>query len=657
MSTLKFCVFFLFSALGLAFLQKGMEQYPYFISWDMDLITAIDLLRLQDGHTPLHINHPGLGMYLLLKPLLWVSHQFELVEAWGYAGLAEFKNPMLGVAQIVNWVRSFNPFLSTGMALAFWLAFQNFFGRWGFWLGLLVFLQIIFSPSLWGFHLATNRTEFFSLFYTSLAFLALSTILRVQSSAKEGSERTRYIFYVLLALAFLTKIQVLFIGVALLLFLDIDLSTRINLKSIASKISVSRALVFWGLMILLSFAIPIPRNYATFSSYYLPNVFFILWFLVMGIFYLNFSRRFLMESMSRPRSFVRALMTSPRGFLLAQRQSRSLSGRPLAFFEFAWVVGFMFFTALLLNVNQEGLKSIFYYFKIFFLRLSAYNTVSNSTEFYINNILSNLNYHMAPLIGLAALVILAVYKTRRIPKLLIAVLVLVSLNLVLGTRAGLQDAIWNELFLLITLGLICFKYLDHQLGKGVLFLILIFTLGFRLSQFESRPPFLNLSGTIWYSDSERFAHNVYQEEKNLFLYQNLMNTHFLNLDKDLQRKYLRQAEAVSEVQALAKKTWISPSGKLKNIGILHEAPTLELQDALILGSAKSSEVKLYLEDNRDYWLLASSDHPIDSLCVHSANAIDSNITIYKLKSLESDFQCVIYNKAETQIHLVTASTY
>lgn len=668
MSTFRFCILFVACAFSLSLLISGVYQYPYFISWDMDLITAIDLLRIHDNLIPLHINHPGLGMYMVLKPALWVAHQLGMVEVGGYKDLGQFINPMLGVSQLVEWCRGFNPYLLVGMGLATWLAVWNFFGTAGFWLGIVIFFNFVFSPSLWNFHLPVNRTEFYSLFYLSLAFLTLSELMKKNSTlSPKKAMWLRYLCLAFIALAITTKIQALLVVVFLLVILDRFLSQQLILKSsMAQYFGPKIALFFWGgTVVVCMVLVSIPSNFATFVKSYKPNVFFFAWGLWLLLFYFNITRTMIVGILYHPISFVRSLMTSPKSFLKLWQSKKTLQSKNLAFFEFSWMTGLILIGAAFVNTGWQGATSFFYHFKIFFLRINDYNTVSRSLNNYIGAISWQLQYHWVVIVGLVLLSAFILHKNKKNFLLLSVLGGLLVLNLIVGTRNNPQDALWNELFWLWGLVLICVVFLDKK--KSIIFLLICFApaLGVKFLLLNRMPPFTQLSSLEWYSENLRFTQRVYEEKGDFYTI--IMNERFVNLDIGLQKQLLRQAEAPFGLQALTKKTWLSPEASLANVGILKKGAYFNSEkiwtddstpEMMILGRT-FEDATFYLEENRDYWLMAESLTELNSDCIKNT-AVDFGKSAFKIYKMERDSKtrrCLVSNPSGRTFYLLSNASY
>ncbi len=206
-------------ALLLVGYMAAMRHYPYYFLWDMDLTTALDLLLIQDGELPAHINHTGFGLYLFSKAFHTLACGVGWVSIQNFADLHTALNPFPAMAELVTAMRLTLPFISMAQVLAMWLLFALLF-RPGPALGLALLLFLGIRES--GFFSATMiRSSPISVLCWTVALILLVQATR----AKRPNARSLCLFAVgvLLGLCFINKLQSAFCVVMagfFMLFLD-----------------------------------------------------------------------------------------------------------------------------------------------------------------------------------------------------------------------------------------------------------------------------------------------------------------------------------------------------------------------------------------------------------------------------------------------------
>lgn len=200
---LELIAIFIFVVVVFSSLKEANQAYPYYLSWDMDLITSIDLLMIQSQKLHVHFAHPGTGLYLILKPIHYVANQLGLVNTLNLSDLSAAHNPSLAMAQVTAFARVVSPFIVTFICI--FLSFTVFLtGQSSIFFRFLV-LALIFS-GYWVIQQATFiRTETFAWLHLSLA------ILFAMLAAKSRSPNKKNIFLglvgIFFGLTYYTKIQ------------------------------------------------------------------------------------------------------------------------------------------------------------------------------------------------------------------------------------------------------------------------------------------------------------------------------------------------------------------------------------------------------------------------------------------------------------------
>ena len=113
----EFFILSLFILVSFNFLMWANQFYPYYLSWDMDLISSIDLMIIQSQRLHVQFSHPTTGMYMILKPVYYIAWKLGAVDTLTLSDLAQALNPSLAMAQVTNFARSISPFIITIIAV------------------------------------------------------------------------------------------------------------------------------------------------------------------------------------------------------------------------------------------------------------------------------------------------------------------------------------------------------------------------------------------------------------------------------------------------------------------------------------------------------------------------------------------------------------
>ena len=153
-----------FAALKLA----GM--YPFYYSWDMDLTILQDMLLLQDDQLPTHYIHPGFGMNYVLFWVYDIAQNLGLITKVSIANFGEALQPLLVIAEQMDFLRQVNAIFCIMLAVVFWQALSLMFPS-SKWRSTLLLVLCLLMPSLWNYDIALIRTETYSLLFWTMALL------------------------------------------------------------------------------------------------------------------------------------------------------------------------------------------------------------------------------------------------------------------------------------------------------------------------------------------------------------------------------------------------------------------------------------------------------------------------------------------------------
>jgi hypothetical protein len=365
---------------------------PFWQAWDMDLITAVDLLRLGSGLIPQHINHTGFGMYLPLHAA-WELSPLVIMDLGSWLATSV---PLYPLADIISWLRLLTTFAGTVLVMATWSAMPR----------LALVALLVTLPSLWLTPLLVVRTELWAVMWYALAFATI---------AHARSTRAVCAGFFLAGLGFITKYQGLFLhaGLVLLVFQRFPPAQWPRLPRRAPALAVLGVFFLLGFCSFLSY---VPNQFATFSKATAPNVFFLT-----GL----------------------AILCLP---LLRTPWARF--GGP-AWWAVAGVMAVFplhFFMGLDFSVAWEYLV---FDWRMLFVRISKPAIAAARAD---NILLWSLQHHAGLLLLWTALAIRHWRRANsgaRIFVGLYAALILVSLRLV--TRGHIQDAMWNDFLILFGL--------------------------------------------------------------------------------------------------------------------------------------------------------------------------------------------------------------
>lgn len=195
----------LLAFISLTIFQHNVDRYPYYAMDDMDQLTALDVLLMRGGVLPDHITHPTAGMYVLLTLTHRVGYFLNLVHLRDFHGVETWANPLLGTAELIDFLRAHLPFLAVGSSMLLAMAVVCAAGA-SPWLIAPIFICIAASRAL-AFHTLIFRTDSFALFYAAAA-----AALAVSAVAKESRRTAAALSIgagVLAGFAFTSKVQII----------------------------------------------------------------------------------------------------------------------------------------------------------------------------------------------------------------------------------------------------------------------------------------------------------------------------------------------------------------------------------------------------------------------------------------------------------------
>ena len=201
-------VLFLTTLLGMYSADRAL---PFYFNWDTDASVVVDVILINSGLFPEHINHPSYGAYSLLSLVLNIS-SFIVPTGSFASSLADFQSNCLdplkcleNTTTLLQFVTRFLLFLSVFLfATSMFFVFQSRI--------ISISVLVIFLMDE-GFSYSQHilKSETFSL---SFFLISLSCIFIFFKSSK----RIYFIFAGILAgLVFFTKVQFLFYSIFLLL--------------------------------------------------------------------------------------------------------------------------------------------------------------------------------------------------------------------------------------------------------------------------------------------------------------------------------------------------------------------------------------------------------------------------------------------------------
>ncbi len=433
-------------------------NYPYYFIWDMDYVTSLDLVLIQSGLLPDHINHTCFGMYLFLFFSQKITHFLDIVSVLNLEDVAGSLNPIAAMAELTDFIRLHSPFLAIGVAVLLCMALQRVFAmsRWY----VLVFLAVLGTQESFTYNSSMIRTELYSVFYFSGA------VLTVALAAKSSSSLRRWLLLLLTGLlsglSFLTKIQSLFYIASLPFLLGFIFSFfreekgqvhRDLTKNGAYRILVLSLInvVTFLYLFICSYLTTIPPGTRTWAaSWGVTPLSFFFFFALLSLFLIELFFYLKGKTSSEIFRYSAIFSVLAAGFLLS------------------FALHFLLFSNAALS-----LRYLLYDFKAIFLRRSASQYLQYKGFFsYFSNLLSYISYNpvlFVTNIVLTGLVVFGyLYDFVRITKRQLLLCLIVSVfayvNIAVGVRFMLRDILWAE-SLINFLSLLYFAILVSRAGR------------------------------------------------------------------------------------------------------------------------------------------------------------------------------------------------
>ncbi|WP_441256343.1 hypothetical protein [Bradyrhizobium sp. 482_C4_N1_8] len=253
----------LLSAVSFFVFRHNTAHHPYYATHDMDQVTALDVLLVQGGVLPDQVTHPAAGMYLMLSWSQWLGWLVGLVQMRDYTAIYTWANPLLGVAELIEFLRAHLAVLAVATALLFTFAVAKV-TKGGSLFVIFVFLCFAGSRSL-AYQTILFRTDLFALFYVSCSLFA--------AVAAVGANRTWRSFALTIAsgifsgLAFTTKVQIIPIIAAvpllalLMMLRESSLSAFSQFPRRSNQVVAACSITLYVALVALSFFIELPEQF------------------------------------------------------------------------------------------------------------------------------------------------------------------------------------------------------------------------------------------------------------------------------------------------------------------------------------------------------------------------------------------------------------
>ncbi len=272
-------MFFLFAVLFSVY--SGVSHhYPFYFMWDMDQVVVVDSLVMNKGLLPVHIHHPGFGMYLLLKIIVNIAGAFHFLSTINFSDIEHSLNPILGVAELSVFLRMVSAWIALAVVGMLWgaiaIQMQSNFAR------LVAFLVLATQSSLI-YHTSMIRTELYAIFYWSAAVLAVSFASITDSHKKRVVGLT--LAGIFAGLTYLSKVQALFY-VAIIPFLFVFLyesNHEISVENVKVQPKVLKRVSLFNFLITIFLLVGARFRQAdgqTFTNSYEFNVFGMFFILI-----------------------------------------------------------------------------------------------------------------------------------------------------------------------------------------------------------------------------------------------------------------------------------------------------------------------------------------------------------------------------------------
>lgn len=417
------------------------RDFPYYFTWDMDLVTCLDTVFIHSDRLPQHLNHPSFGMYLMMFFTEQLGHWSGSISVLSLDELSRALNPLAAMAELTTFLRMHSPFLAVGLILFLWFSLCSFFDLSG-WLRLLL-LGILGMQESLVYHVTMIRSEFYSVFYWSAAVALLSLGLRVRTSGAKAA--CMLVGGMAAGLCLLTKLQgmpyLLALGPILILQVSVfghgrdsgDTVRRQEGARVAQILSLFNIAAFLALAA-LSYNVVSDSKDTVYSalhyrSFITPSGPLLLTiFVVLLVMQRVLSTKKLTSSIAFQLSWYFTLISA--GFILSFAFHFLLYGE----FDLSW-------------------RLLLYDFKVVFFRGKYWETTRFLDRVQYYGVY--LKYNAVPFLVLIGLnILLALGSTRRwlalTRKQLLLCCVLTAFvlaNIVISTRPILRDNLWREILM------------------------------------------------------------------------------------------------------------------------------------------------------------------------------------------------------------------
>lgn len=461
------------------------NTFPFYFSWDMDLIVIQDLLLMQNNQLPTHLNHPGLGMYWLLFWMQDIAQMTGLITEVSIANLGNSLEPLLIVAEQMEFIRVVNALYCILLSLISWKVVTSVapLNKWQSTLSLVVFLII---PGIWRYDIPLVRTETYSLIFWALALLF---------TIKAARENIKFNIYTIAAgffaaLSFFTKIQSFFlVGLLPIIFLiilgDKKVSNTVLTKPFRFWLYLLVFLALCGLSILYWG----PRHIVTFASAYWPNKFF---------------------------AFFIGLLIFVKFYTSGKHNSLLKIDFPHNHFS-SYLVRFLQGAALILIfpllMPMDPLKSMAYSllsFKMVFVRwIEAAAFGQHGTFFSRITITLQNNWSYLALLFISVTIILIFHrhiKDRYRFYAALAITLILGTHILLAVRPSVQDSIWVEVPIIPILLILCLSFEKMKMLVTPILILLGVINIYIITGFKT----VSITKGIAYYDSHMFFEEVYR---------------------------------------------------------------------------------------------------------------------------------------------------
>lgn len=422
------------------------SSLPFYHAWDMDLTTLHDLLLMQSGWFPTHMNHPGLGMYWIFLWAQKIAQWIQFLTPVNIETLFDSYQPLTVLAEQMDFLRQMNALMGVMVGIVCWQSLEILkLSRWS---SLFALVAALFLPGIWRFDLYLIRTETYAIFFWCIAFMYV--VLCAQAKTWAQANRFALLSGFFAALSFFTKIQSFFLLFALPLVYVLLRSGRPHYLEEANK---KPRVFFWvttiGFFVLLKISVDFPKpSYVNaFSENFVMNKFSIIYFLVVLLAALFVNRR-----LPFPASLISTRLNSISETYSKWENALGESFQKHAAKNFVSKFGlgtcFILLITFLLPVSPLfAAEYLALNFKMVFARLTQYSEVGRIPPF--ENFLNMFPMGLLDFIfwiGIFGFALWSFSKRKERTSFFMTLLLgsIMIFQVFLGVRAGEQDRLWLE---------------------------------------------------------------------------------------------------------------------------------------------------------------------------------------------------------------------